>query len=148
MGVGRGGGTGYGPPGFSNLTFSVKFSAKKDCYLRFESVKWNLTTFFPPGKNPLLAPPWKKTFRRPWMCHHCYAPSTKRLFNGKQESKESLTCKSAVLGSKIADAANRNLVSGLFSMSRSRECRQLPDNEWQEDSIWKHGGEPKQQVFF
>jgi len=36
----------------------LKFSAKKGCFLNFEGEKSNLTTF---------DPPWKKSFRRPWV---------------------------------------------------------------------------------
>ena len=59
------------PRGFWNLTVSYELLSKKGCFVRFEWVKLNFTTF-PPleksfwhlWKNPLLPPPWKKSFRR------------------------------------------------------------------------------------
>jgi len=47
----------------------LKISAKKGCFLNFEWEKKNFTTFVLPlkkfWKNPLVAPPWEKSFRRP-----------------------------------------------------------------------------------
>jgi len=63
MGVGRKGAGGAWPP------WILKISAKKGCFLNFEWEKKNFTTFVLPlkkfWKNPLVAPPWEKSFRRP-----------------------------------------------------------------------------------
>jgi len=62
MGVGRGAG-GLGP------TLDFELFSKKSCFLSFEWEKSNFATFEPLEKfwkNTLVAPPCKKSFRRPW----------------------------------------------------------------------------------
>jgi len=55
IGVGRGW-QGARPPGFRNLTFSIRLWQKMLLF-SFEWVKWNFTTFGPrPWKNPLFSP--------------------------------------------------------------------------------------------
>ena len=50
-----------GPLDYEIWHFLIKFVAKKGVFRSFEWVKWILTTFGPPWKNPTL-PPWTKSF--------------------------------------------------------------------------------------
>jgi len=53
---------GFGTPWILN------YLANKGCFLSLEWEKTNFTTFDPIGKNlenPLVAPSWNKSFRRP-----------------------------------------------------------------------------------
>jgi len=68
MGVGRGGGA---RRGLALLDFEI--ISKKGCFFNFEGQKPNFTVCAPPlekilGKSP-TGPPWKKSFRRPWLKH-------------------------------------------------------------------------------
>jgi len=75
MGVGTGWQGALHPLNCEIWYFPVKSLVEKGCFLRFDLIKWNFTTvcplwkifFTPPWKNPLLPPPLKKFFRRPWI---------------------------------------------------------------------------------
>jgi len=54
------------PPGIWNLTFSSWFFSKKGCF-NFEWVKRNFKIFAPPLEKSTVVPPWKISFRRPWL---------------------------------------------------------------------------------
>ena len=71
MGVGRG----ASPPlDFEIRHFYITFFSKKSRFLGFEKEKWNFIKFDPHWKNfygwknPLMAPPHTKFFRRPYSC--------------------------------------------------------------------------------
>jgi len=63
---------------FMFLSFCMFFWLLQHCLLfllallSFEWIKWNFTILASlldyPCINPLLPPPWKKSFRRPWPC--------------------------------------------------------------------------------
>jgi len=63
MGVGRG-------VRGALTTLDFEIISKKKLFFDFEGQKPKFTNFGPPleknWENPLLAPPWKKSFRRPW----------------------------------------------------------------------------------
>jgi len=83
MGIGRGGQRGAFPP----LNFEI--ISKKRLFFQFQGVKNKFHQFWPPWKkfweNPLLPPPSKKSFRRPWMRHMIGLPYLQKQNSWKSQ---------------------------------------------------------------